>query len=102
MKILTVCQRGNSRSNSLAYILKDGYGMDAIAIGLESNGEEAKNFLYEWADRIILVDKRFIEKIPEKYKEKLRVWDVGPDRFFLGVVPELMQLYQDYMKNDPL
>ena len=102
MKVLVVCQRGNSRSSSLAYILKDGYGHDAIAIGLESNGEEVKELLYNWAEKIILVDNRFVSQIPEKYKSKLKIWDVGPDRFFLGVVPELMQLYQDYMKNNPL
>lgn len=102
MKILCLCERGNSRSVALAWMLKDHFGMDALACGILSNGDELKNFLYKWADKIILVDQRFIDMIPQEYKDKLKVWDVGPDRFFRGFEPELLQAYEAYLRNDPL
>ncbi len=101
MKILCVCARGNSRSVALAYILKDQMNLDAIAIGIEAASEETKEMLYKWADKIILVDKT-LDKIPEKYRSKLKIWDVGRDRFFRGFEPELLQIYTDYIKKEGL
>mgnify|MGYP001569968671 CR=1 FL=1 len=102
MKVLCLCKRGNSRSAQLAYILKDIHGINAMAMGIESNGDDILQMLGGWADKIVLVDKTFADRIPKEYRHKLKIWDVGEDRFFLGVHPELMQKYQDYIKNDPL
>jgi len=56
--------------------------------------------LYEWADRIILTTKEFVDRIPDEYKKKLSVWDVGGDRFFRGFEPELLDMYKTYMQVD--
>lgn len=100
MKIVCICERGNSRSVALAWLLKDGLGWDAVAIGIRAAGPELKSFLYQWADKIILVDAQFTSEIPEEYREKLLVWDVGLDRYFRGFEPSLLQLYKDYMRTE--
>ena len=102
MKILCVCSRGNSRSVALAWILKDHLHLDALAMGIDTNSEETKNVLYDWADRIILVDKIFEERIPKEYKTKLKIFDVGGDRFFRGFEPELLQIYINYINKEGL
>ena len=102
MKILCICARGNSRSVALSWILKDHLHLDALAMGLEANSEETKEMLYKWADRIILVDKNFLDFIPEQYRAKLKIFDVGGDRFFRGFEPELLQMYVDYINKEGL
>jgi predicted protein tyrosine phosphatase len=99
MKILCICERGNSRSVVLAYMFKDIYGQDALAIGIRTASEETKTMLYSWADVIILVDKMFENEIPMEYGNKLKIWDVGPDRYFQGFHPELLGQYEEHIKN---
>lgn len=98
-KILTICAMGNSRSVALAFSLKE-MKYDAIAMGIEIASDDTQKMLFEWANKIILVDKRFEHKIPEIYKEKLLIWDVGGDRFFRGFEPELMDMYTTYWKME--
>lgn len=102
MKILCVCARGNSRSVALAWLFKDHLNQDAIAMGIRAAGDEVKYLLYKWAEKIILVDEEFKDEIPEEFRDKLKIWHVGGDRFFRGFEPELLQMYIDYMNNDPL
>ena len=102
MKILCICERGNSRSVALAWILKDGMNQEAIAVGLRTMGQETKDLLFRWADRIILVDKRLEFEIPEEFRHKTKVWDVGPDRYFRGFEPELLDMYQHYLNTEGL
>lgn len=100
MKVVCICERGNSRSVALAWILKDQLGHDAVAIGIKTAGEALKTFLYEWADKIILVDKQFVDEIPKTYKKKLLVWDVGLDRYFRGFEQDLLDQYSTYLSKD--
>ena len=100
MKILCLCHRGNSRSVALAWILKDHMGQEAIATGMEIMSEETKKMLFDWAERIILVDKNFLPEIPEKYRDKLKIWDVGPDRFFRGFEQSLLDTYVKYINEE--
>ena len=74
MKILCICERGNSRSVALAWILKDHLGHDAVAIGAKSAGRKTLKMLCKWADKIILVDKDFKNEIPLNQKKKLKIW----------------------------
>lgn len=97
-KILCICERGNSRSVALAYLLKDGLNQDAIAMGIHTAGDDTKEMLYQWAESIILVDKRLEEEIPEQYHHKMVIWDVGPDRYFLGFHPDLLNQYQVFIQ----
>lgn len=50
MKILCICERGNSRSVALAYLFKDWLGQDALSMGITASSEDTKRMLYEWAE----------------------------------------------------
>lgn len=59
MKILTVCQRGNVRSATVATILKDygGY-LDVIAIGVHTSTPETIAHMAAWSDLILISGQR--------------------------------------------
>lgn len=100
MKVLTICERGNSRSVALAWLLKDGMGFDAVAMGIRAASGDTKQMLYKWADKIILVDKDFLPEVPQEFHDKLQVWEVGKDRYFRGFEPDLLNQYKTYMKQE--
>lgn len=89
MKFLTVCQGGNVRSVGLAFVLKYKHNQDAIAASWEKNSPETKEMLYNWADYIVVMQSKFKEHIPEQFHDKLRVVDVGEDRFGYAFHPDL-------------
>lgn len=92
LKILTMCQGGNSRSVAAGYLLKYFYGMDAVAIGWEKNSQETLDMMMNWADAIIVMQEEFLEYVPDAYDYKLYVLDVGPDKWFNSFNPELLQI----------
>lgn len=104
MKILCLCSRGNSRSVALGWILKDRIdpAQDAIAAGLDVMSDETKHMLCKWAERIIVVDETLKDKVPEEYHEKMKVWDVGGDRFFRGFEEELLNIYIKHIQEEGL
>lgn len=81
MKILTVCQRGNIRSVTLAYILKDERGLkDVIAIGVETTTKETLDLFAIWADKIYVVGEEAIKnQIPPEFQNKVIWFDIGTD-----------------------
>ena len=79
MKILCLCQKGNSRSVVLAWYLRKMFRHETLAAGMVTASRRTRRMLYEWADRIILVVPRYRHWIPEEYHEKLRVVDAGHD-----------------------
>lgn len=100
MKILCVCQKGNSRSVALAWFLRTEYGHETIPIGIRSLTDETKKMMYEWADLIILVSKRYRSEIPEEYRKKLKIWHVGTDIWFKGFADDLITKYRYYMGKE--
>lgn len=94
MKFVCMCQGGNVRSVGMAFALKYPHQQDAIACGWEGNTEETRNMLFEWADRIIIMQGEFARYIPDRFKEKLRVVDVGPDRYGSAFHPDLQNFVQ--------
>jgi hypothetical protein len=81
MKVLCLCQKGNSRSVVLAYMLRKLLKCEAIPVGMVTTSRSTREMLYQWADRIILVVPRYAHWIPEEYRGKLRVIDAGGDPF---------------------
>lgn len=59
MKILTVCQRGNVRSATVATILKDygGY-LDVIAVGVHTTTPETLSLMTNWANMILIAGQK--------------------------------------------
>lgn len=99
-KILTICEWGNSRSVALAWLLKDQHGADALACGICAASPETFHMLCEWADIIIVTFGPIARDIDMAFLDKVKVWDVGQDRYFLGYVPELLDKYKDYINKD--
>lgn len=96
MKVLCVCQGGNVRSVALATRLKQKHRVDALACGLEKNAPATVALLCEWADRIVVMETRFVGLIPECARWKVESCDVGPDRFHRADNPELQALIRPY------
>jgi predicted protein tyrosine phosphatase len=98
-KALTICQGGNSRSVALAYVLKYKYGVDALACSWETNTPETIKMLCEWAEAIFVMQPQFIESVPSDSRCKVKVIDVGPDKWFNGLHPELVALCDTLIKK---
>ena len=94
MKFTCVCQGGNVRSVGLAYALKYGHKQDALAVSWQANDKKTQAMLYKWADYIVVMQAIFIQYIPKRYLAKVRVVDVGEDRYGSAFHPEL----QNYLK----
>ena len=93
MKVLCLCQKGNSRSVVLAWYLRKLFKHETLAAGMVSTSRSTRRMLYEWADRIILVVPRYRHRIPDEYSEKVRVVDAGGDPW-RGHDKELLQRYE--------
>lgn len=81
MNYLCVCEGGNVRSVTLGYILKQERGLNALACSWRFNDSSTLEMLYNWADKIILMQSGWEDKIPLKWRPKTVVCDVGPDRW---------------------
>ena len=96
-KVLAVCQKGNSRSVTLAYYLKRERKADAIAIGIEVTKPETFDMLCNWSDLIMLTDTRLDRPALDPYRHKLIHVDVGTDIWFKGFDKGLLQKFRDYL-----
>jgi hypothetical protein len=81
LKVLCLCQKGNSRSVVLAWLLRKRFGHEAIPAGMVTTSRSTRDMLYRWADRIILVVPRYAHWVPEEFRDKLRVVDAEGDPF---------------------
>jgi predicted protein tyrosine phosphatase len=94
-KFLCVCEGGNVRSVALAFVLKEFHNRDAIACGWRFAENDTLEILCKWADAIVVMQPHFKDKLPEAYREKALVVDVGPDRFGSPFHPDLYE----FLKN---
>lgn len=103
-KFLTMCAGGNVRSVSLAWALKD-VGQEAIAVGHLYTRPETFRLLVAWADYVIVMQESMVALMPADVPEsKLRVLDVGEDRFGYATHPELLTIVRpmvaSWMRRD--
>jgi len=77
MKVLAVCGEGLNRSVCVRMLLQY-VGHEVIPVGLNRHTDETLQMLYDWADRVIVLDRGLAARVPQ---DKLLVWDVGPDRY---------------------
>lgn len=80
-KFLTVCEGGNVRSVSLAFLLRYSFLQDALACSHALTPQKTFNMLGEWADYIIVMQPHFASRIAQKHLKKLRHLDVGEDKW---------------------
>jgi hypothetical protein len=103
MKIVTVCENGNNRSVQFMHLLRYKYkGSDVIPVGTHTFTKETLAMLYNWADHIIVTDRILESLIPEEFKSKVKVWNVGIDRFPRPFNPELNALAKVIIEQNPL
>jgi hypothetical protein len=93
MKILTVCQYGHCRSVALARVVrKANVGTDpveVVAVGWQTCGDVALRLLCGWADHICILQGAYMGHIPPTHREKIVVFDVGPDVWTNPYHPDL-------------
>ena len=77
-RILTVCEEGLNRSVAARWLLQH-QGHEVIPVGLNRHSESTLSMLYDWADRVVLLDARLGGHLPV---ENLTLWDVGPDSLY--------------------
>lgn len=81
----------------MAYALKE-HNRDAVVLSWRWNSPETFHMLSEWAERIILMQnwgREVVKGIPESCWSKVRIFDVGPDRWFNAFHPEIRALTQN-------
>ena len=101
MKILCLGRQGNSRSVTLAYLLKNR-GHDAIAVGMRRMRKDTRKMMLDWADLIILLHQKCQEGVPQDYWDKLKIWQVGRDVYFQEPNKILVELLEGYIKRERL
>ena len=89
MRFLCVCQDGNVRSVAMAHRLHNKYGQEAIPLGWKRVSPETMSYFCHWADVIVPMQAEYVAHIPELFHPKIRVVDVGRDRFGAKIHPEL-------------
>ena len=97
MKVLTMCQGGNSRSVAAGFLLKYKYNIDAIACSWEKNSPSTLKMLMEWADKIIVMQEHMRQYVLPEYQQKIIVIDVGPDIWCNGLHTELLQKVDSHL-----
>lgn len=91
-KFLCVCEGGNVRSHALAFLLHDKHGQEAICCGWRRASKETLDYFCAWADYVVVMQAEFVERISAPFREKVRVFDVGPDRFGIHIHAELLEM----------
>lgn len=110
MKILTVCEGGTVRSVGLARYLKKvcDPGHDALAASWRRNTRDTMIMLCEWAELIIIVEPQDRVQLPVRYRadgaaaDKVKVCDVGRDRYLNPFHRDLQQLCAAFVKKEGL
>jgi hypothetical protein len=102
MKIVVLCQRGNTRAAAVAWYLKRYLKHEVIAAGFVGTSRKTRRMLYNWSDVIICVAKRYAHWVPEEYRHKLKIWNIGRGRWFPGYHEDLIALFVKYIEKDEL
>lgn len=97
MKILCLCNQGNNRSVQFAHLLRY-WRHDTLPAGTETNSPETLAMLCNWADVIITTDTTQI--VPDEYKSKVKLWDVGKDSYPRPFNDELNEIARDILNDN--
>lgn len=98
MKILTICAGGVVRSVCMAWRLKMN-GHDAIPASYDWTHDDTLELLCKWADKIMPMETRFKDRIPEKYHSKILDSDIGPDIWGDPLTPDLVNKCTEIIKR---
>jgi hypothetical protein len=107
MKILCVCEGGNTRSVTLATLLKYNYGNhDAIAMSQGKNKGDTLRMLANWANLILAADSEIYTKLLQDLlaqkdgnERKVELADLGTDKWGMSMHPDLIPLATRVLEN---
>lgn len=91
MKVLCLCSSGSVRSVTIAHILKHDFKIDALSAGLDTNLPDTLKMLYQWADHIIIVEPQMLKQVPQQYRDKIILMDLGEDVWKRSLHPDLVK-----------
>lgn len=100
--ILCVCEHGNNRSVTMAFLLKYVENFETLTAGLSYHTPETLKMLYEWADVITVPEEKLLTLIPEEYKSKIKFYNIGEDKYPRPFNNELLTKARKIMENDPI
>jgi predicted protein tyrosine phosphatase len=98
--ILCVCEHGNSRSVTMAWLLKYVEDFETLTAGLGYHTPETLQMLFEWADVIVVPEDKLLALIPEKYKAKIKFYNIGADIYPRPHNKDLLKKAHELMDND--
>ena len=98
--ILCVCEFGNNRSVTMAWLLKHVSNFETLACGLNYHTIETKKMLFEWADVIVVPQQELLAFIPEEHKHKIKFYNIGEDIYPRPHNPELLRKAKKLMDED--
>ncbi len=75
---------------------------DAIAIGWAYNNVGTIAMLCEWADLIIVMTRDMVNRMPGPFHRKIKVCDVGDDRYHDPMHPDLQQQCRAFADQEGL
>ncbi len=95
MRYLCVCAGGVARSASLARVLNhcpdfEKFELEAVPISYDCLKDESVDLFGIWADWIILMQPKFMDRF-EKFRKKVRIFDIGPDVWGEPGHPDLLR-----------
>jgi len=94
-KFLCVCAGGTVRSGALAWSLRYNFSQKRVfQASHDKSPDEDLRVLADWADYIIVLEKQFAPKF-EKWKDKIRVLDVGPDIWLNPLHKDLQKIVSE-------
>jgi len=99
MRFMCVCEAGTVRSGAAAHALKYYFGQEAIAASHSKLKDDTFEMLCGWADRIVLMQPKFGDRIPDQHKGKVKVFDVGQDVWGNPLDKRLQDIVCDFLQE---
>jgi hypothetical protein len=104
MRFLCVCEAGTVRSGAAAHGLKYYFGQEALTASHAKLKDDTLEMLCTWADRIVLMQPKFGDRISDQFKNKVKVLDVGQDTWGnpldKGLMDKVLDLLQEWYFED--
>lgn len=100
MKILCVCDQGNSRSPTIASVLRYS-GHETLAVGADTAKYATLLMLADWCDKAIFTHPDQQAAFPTVGPDRAIVWDI-PDAFPRPFNPELLRLVRHLIQKEGL
>lgn len=100
--ILCVCEHGNNRSVTMAWLLKYVSNFETLTAGLAYHTPETLKMLFEWADVITVPEEKLLAMIPKEYMHKIKFYNIGEDIYSRPHNPELLKKARELMEADKI